>query len=108
MNISRFAFVFGIALVTAGCASQLLSDDRLRSQTAPLVGANVSDVAISDRREEGTNTYYTAKTSAGEFTCSINGGNIFAAGLTQGGQCTKKAVAPKAAPTPAARPAVKK
>ena len=98
MNVRKCIAISIVALVSAGCASKMLTDDRLRDHTAPLVGVSAADVTISNRTEQGTNPYYTAKTKAGaEFTCSINGGGALAMGMVQGAQCTKKAEAPKPA-----------
>ena len=88
--------VLTLLVILSGCASQMLSDDRLRTHTAPLVGVSATDLTIVSRSEQGTNTFYTVRTSAGaEYLCSINGGGVLAAGMVQGGQCTKKPEPPK-------------
>jgi len=57
-----------------------------------LIGVSASELTILNRSEQGTNTYYTARTNAGtEYQCSINGGGVLAAGIVQGGQCAKRA-----------------
>jgi hypothetical protein len=78
----------GLAIVS-GCATNLLSDDRIRANTAGVLGQPASAVVISDRREEGLNTYYTARTRRGVFACSINGGNILTAGMVNAPICNR-------------------
>ena len=81
----------------AGCADKLLSDDRIRDNTALALGQPVSAVTIADRRYDGaTNTYYTAQTPRGSYNCMINGGSVMAMGMTNPPQC-----APLGSPTPA-------
>lgn len=94
MNLVKTLSTLAVVAACAGCASQMLSDDRLRSHTAPLVGVSAGELTILNRSEQGTNTYYTVRTTVGaEYQCSINGGGVLAAGMVQGGQCTKIEVA---------------
>src|SRR3954451_17540990 len=46
----RTVAIFVSALALAGCANQLLSDDRIRDNTAMALGVPTSAVTISDRR----------------------------------------------------------
>lgn len=79
------ALAFGLL---AGCADKLLSDDRIRDNTAMALGQPTSAVTISDRRYDGaTNTYYTARTPGGSYNCIINGGSVMAMGITNPPQC---------------------
>lgn len=81
--------ILATSLAMAGCANTLLSDDRIRDNTA--LALNDPNVAISNRRYDGmTNTYYTARTSHGSYACTINGGSILAAGMTNPPQCTRQ------------------
>lgn len=85
------AVVVILAGFLAGCATQMLSDDRIRSNTAGALGVSPEDVTISNRREQVPNTYYIAKTKAGvEYACIINGGGILAAGMVNPPTCNKK------------------
>jgi hypothetical protein len=85
-----FALVAGTALLTA-CANSILSDDRIRNNTALALNQPESNVTISDRHYDGmTNTYYTARTSRGTFTCVINGGTVLSAGIVNPPQCNPK------------------
>jgi hypothetical protein len=77
-------------LAVSGCASTLLSDDRLRANTAGVLGQPDSAVVITDRRDDGlTNTYYTARTRRGVFACTINGGGLLAAGMVNAPVCSR-------------------
>ena len=82
--------VFAALLALAGCADKLLSDDRIRDNTAMALGQSASAVAITDRRYDGaTNTYYTARTPRGAYHCVINGGSVMAFGMTNPPQCSR-------------------
>lgn len=76
----------------AGCQSELMSDDSIASNTAGVIGVPVSDVTITDRRSDGpTNTYYIAHTKSGAtYACTINGGGLLAAGMTNPPSCTRR------------------
>jgi hypothetical protein len=79
-----------LALVVAGCASTVISDERIRSSTAGVLGLEPTQIAIEGRRSELTNTYYVAKTATGaEYACVISG-SVLSAGLTDAPKCTKK------------------
>jgi hypothetical protein len=72
-----------------GCQSTMLTDDRIASNTASILGVAPDQLAISNRRSDGaTNTYYIAKTRAGrEYACTINGGGVLATGLVNPPSC---------------------
>lgn len=80
------------ALITvSGCADQMLSNDRIKSDTAMALGQPASAVVIADRRYDGaTNTYYTAHTPRGAYHCLINGGGLLAMGMVNPPQCSRK------------------
>ena|SRR5882724_2258320 len=91
----RFSLILTAATLivfTAGCQSELMSDDRIVSNTAGVIGVSPQDVTISDRRTDGpTNTYYIAHTRSGAtYACVINGGGLLAAGITNPPTCTRK------------------
>lgn len=67
----------------------MLSDARIRENTA--LALNEPSVTISNRRDNGlTDTFYTARTARASYDCTINGGGILAAGLTNPPQCTRR------------------
>ena len=79
------------SLALTGCANTLLSDDRIRENTAMALNQPTSAVTISGRRYDGaTNTYYTANTPRGTFACTINGGSVMALGMTNPPQCSRQ------------------
>lgn len=75
----------------SGCASTILSDDRLISNTAGVLGVPQNELTITNRREETPNTYYIATTKSGKkYACVINGGNMLTFGMTNPPSCVKK------------------
>ena len=78
------------ALGLAGCADTMLSDNRIRGETAIALGVQPEAVLIADRRYDGlTNTYYTAKTGRARYSCAINGGGALAMGMTNPPACQR-------------------
>lgn len=87
----------GISLVMTGCASQLLSEDKLRLNTSGVLGVQPADVTISNRRDDTMSTYYTATTSAGaKYACVVSGGNFVTLGLTNPPVCNRGDIPPDA------------
>jgi uncharacterized lipoprotein YajG len=83
--------VLAASMILAGCANNLLSDDRIRDNTAMALNLPSSGVTISNRRYDGaTNTYYTAITARGSYHCLINGGSVMALGMTNPPQCSRQ------------------
>lgn len=91
-------------LALAGCSAiatktNMLDDDKIRSQSAGVLGYEPADLTVVTRRTEGTNTYATLKARDGkEFTCLINGGNLLTMGLTNPPMCSRKGEPIKASP----------
>lgn len=78
-------------IALAGCASTILSDDRIKSNTALALGVSPEQVTISNRNYDGmTNTYYTASTGSRTYACTINGGTVMSMGITNPPTCTPK------------------
>ena len=92
--------IFGAALIAAlllgGCATvaestTMLSDEKILSQTGGALGYPATDLTITSRRTEGTNTYVDLRAKdKKEFTCIINGGNLLSFGMTNPPQCNRK------------------
>ena len=90
-QIAAVSAVLAAGLTLAGCADKILSDDRIRDQTALALNVPATSLVISDRRYDGmTNTYYTARTSRSTYSCIINGGSVMAMGMTNPPQCSRK------------------
>lgn len=87
-NVVRLSLI-AVALTLAACAATVISDEKIRSSTAGVLGVEPNQVAIENRRSEMTNTYYVAKTSSGEYACVISG-SVLSAGLVNPPTCTKK------------------
>ena len=78
------------ALAVSGCADTMLSNERIRNNTAMALGEPASTVTISKRQYDGaTNTYYNAQTARGTFHRLINGGGLLAGGMTAPPQCSR-------------------
>lgn len=94
--------ILAAALALTSCADKLLSDDRIKTDTAAVLGLAAASVSISDRRYDGaTNTYYVAYTPRGTYNCRINGGSVMALGMTNPPDCSPARTGP--APSRAAR-----
>lgn len=80
-------------LLLSGCAGMFVSDERLKSNTAGVLGVSPNDITIKNRTSEMTNVYYNAVMNNGdEYACTCNGGNILTMGMINGPFCTKKAM----------------
>ena len=74
----------------AGCAGQILSDERARASIAGNLGVAPGDVSIVSHVADGptdTNFLVEARWIAGRRVCVINGGNILTMGMTNGAYC---------------------
>ncbi len=95
MISKKYLALLGL-IVLSGCATvaentTVISDERLVSQSAGALGYSPSDLTITSRRTEGVNTYVDLKAKdKKEFTCVINGGNLFSFGMTNPPQCNRK------------------
>jgi hypothetical protein len=90
-EIAAVSIILTTAMTLAGCADKILSDDRIRDNTALALNAPAASIVISDRRYDGmTNTYYTARTSRATYSCVINGGSVMAMGMTNPPQCSRQ------------------
>jgi hypothetical protein len=93
-----------LAILAAGCSTfagstNVLSDERIRSESAGALGYDPADLSIVSRRTEGTNTYVSLKANdSEEFTCIINGGNFLSMGMTNPPMCSRKGEPVKASP----------
>jgi len=81
--------IFAASLALSGCASTMLSDARIRENTA--MALNEPSVTISNRHDNGlTDTFYMARTARASYNCTINGGGLLAAGITNPPQCVRR------------------
>ena len=83
--------MLAILPLAAGCADQMLGNDRARDSISGSLGLPIADVTIVERRADGpTNTNFIVDTRAnGRFVCTINGGNIATLGMTNGAACRR-------------------
>ncbi|WP_240430535.1 hypothetical protein [Serratia marcescens] len=91
-------------LSLAGCnaiaeKTNMLSDENIKSQAAGSLGYSPSDVTVTSKRTDGTNTYVVITTpDKKEFSCIINGGNLLTLGMTNPPACAPKGQSVKATP----------
>ena len=91
--MTKFTAILVGTLLMGGCQSTMLNDDRIATQTAGVLGVPAAQITISDRVSAGpTNTSYIAHDtkSGATYACTINGGGILAAGMTNPPTCNKK------------------
>ena len=91
MKNKYFLFIpFAALVLLGGCATTILSNDRITDETAGELGMLPDDITIENRKTKMINTYYTVKTKDGqEFNCIISGGNILTLGILNPPRCTK-------------------
>lgn len=100
MHQSKLLFQLIVATVSlailSGCSTVLektnmLSDEKLISQTSGALGYSPNQLTLVGRRTEGNNTYAELKAGDGkEFNCIINGGNMLTMGIVNPPMCAKK------------------
>ena len=90
MKTTKAFACLGVLFTASGCADQILSNDRIRSNTAMALGQPDGAVVIADRRYDGTtSTYYTARTPRGVYRCVMTGGGAWDFGITNPPQCNR-------------------
>ena len=89
----RTPFLSAVGLIAllglSACQDQLMSDDRMRSSIAGVLGVPPSSVTLTDRRSDGpTNTYVLAHVTGGRtYACTVNGGGVLAFGMMNPPTC---------------------
>jgi len=79
-----------------GCAdiasrTNMLTDEKIKSETSGALGYSPDDLTITSRRTEGVNTYVNLKADdKKEFVCILNGGNLLTMGMVNPPMCGKK------------------
>lgn len=89
-----------LASQLSGCATvaggtNMLTDERIVSESAGALGVSPSDLTLVSRRTSGTNTYANLRgkgsgNSGREYTCVINGGNLLSFGMVNPPTCSKQ------------------
>lgn len=83
-----------MATMLAACGFTMQSDDRIRINTAGVLGLSPDELTIENKRQEVTTTYYVAKTQTGsEYACTIIRGPIIGVGAPP--SCSKKGEPPR-------------
>lgn len=83
-----------LGLMTTGivaCQDSGLTDGRLMTNTAEVVGVSPTELTISNRRAEGpVDTYYIATTASGaQYVCVVRGGGMLDAGPPRPPSCDR-------------------
>lgn len=90
MKPTKALVCLSLLIGVSGCADQLLSNDRIKSNTAMALGQPDNAVTIANRRYDGlTTTYYTARTPRGSYRCLMTGGGAWDFGITNPPQCSR-------------------
>ena len=104
MSIRNALTIATVLISVAGCSTiasktNMLSDDKIKSEAGGALGITPSQLTIVNRRTEGVNTYVQLKANTGrEFNCIINGGNLLTMGMVTPPMCSKKGEPIKANP----------
>ena len=95
MNL-RTSCLIPLVVLLSGCGTlagntNMLSDERIRSEVGGTLGVKAEEVTIVDRRTEGTNTYVNVRTANRQnHACVINGGNLLSFGMTNPPVCSRR------------------
>lgn len=104
MLFKKFVVACGLVCLAAGCSTiaektNMISDEKIKSESAAALGLHADELTLVSRRTEGTNTYADLKTKKGkEFTCMFNGGNLLTGGIVNPPSCAKKGEPLKTSP----------
>ena len=92
----RTSVLIPLVVLSGGCGAlagntNMLTDERIRSEVGGALGVRAEEVTIVDRRTEGTNTYVNVKTANRQnHACVINGGNMLSFGMTNPPVCRRR------------------
>ena len=91
MKTLNIIILLAVASSLTGCASTMLSTDKIAINTASVIGVPQEDITITDRRTDGDITYYKVRTKKGTvYNCTVSGGGVLDLGMTQVPNCNKK------------------
>lgn len=92
----RTSVLIPLVVLSGGCGTlagntNMLTDERIRSEVGGALGVKAEEVTIVDSRTEGTNTYVNVKTGNRQsHACIINGGNMLSFGMTNPPVCSRR------------------
>jgi hypothetical protein len=85
--IGKKVIAYALGSVLVGCAT-VSSDQRVIDTTSAVTGEQI--VAINNRGQVGTDTFYTATSISGtKYKCQFNGGDLISFGVIQHAKCDK-------------------
>ncbi|MFC3148291.1 hypothetical protein [Piscinibacterium candidicorallinum] len=85
-----------LLLPVLGCGTvaektNLLSDERVVSESAGVLGVPAGELKLVSRTASGTNTYAVLRGKDGkEYSCTVNGGNLLTLGMVNPPICQRK------------------
>lgn len=96
----RFSFTYiaavAMAVLATGCASVAVTDQAMADKTAFSLGLEKNEFTISDRRDDGFQTYYTVRTKDGKrYNCYVAGGFTVAGRMVSDAVCNEAGKAAK-------------
>lgn len=92
----RTSVLIPLVVLSGGCGAlagntNMLTDERIRSEVGGAMGVRAEEVTIVDRRTEGTTTYVNVRTGNRQsHACIINGGNMLSFGMTNPPVCSRR------------------
>ncbi|KQQ62513.1 hypothetical protein ASF84_27145 [Pseudomonas sp. Leaf127] len=69
---TRLALLSALFIAVAGCSNMKPTEDHLKTLAETNTGESVS--RVSNVRSDSMQTYFTARTSAGDYNCSVPSG----------------------------------
>lgn len=82
--------------VLSGCASMVVTDEKLQQRTAFALGLDVDSFTIANRSDEGIRTDYSVKTKSGQsYNCYMTGIFSFVGPAVSDAICSKPGERPR-------------
>jgi hypothetical protein len=88
MKLLSLVAISGALLLTA-CQGDILPNDRIADKTAMVLNVPVGAVAITDRRGDSMETFYTATAAGRRYSCEIAGGSVLSMGMVSSPGCKR-------------------
>ena len=90
MRLRIMALIFVSLSLIPACTSTLLSNERLLSKTADVLGMPKDHLKLVGRISNAGYTCYTVETKNGiQYACTITGGDLSTAGFTGSPTCNR-------------------
>jgi hypothetical protein len=91
MSVRILVIILVPISLLVSCTSTMLSNEKIISNTAGVLGVSEDNLTLVNRRSDTTTTYYGVRMQNGtNYICTMTGGGILAVGLTNPPTCNKK------------------